>query len=110
MSFGFNFKATVWQLTLTGGDGPFDPPTENWARSVIDCEWQTGNETKKDENNAEFLPRTVFFTLVAVPKNSKILPGDIPDLTPPANAETVRAVDGGTGFPGEPIEFVVSTA
>ena len=110
MSFGFNFKATVWQLTMTGGDGPFDPPTESWARSVIGCEWTTDNTTRKDDTGAEYTPRTLFYTLVAVPKNSKILPGDIPDLTPPANAETVRAVDGGTGFPGEPVEFVVSTA
>ena len=110
MSFGYNFKATVWQLTLSGGDGPFDPPIESWSRDVISVEWQAGNETRKDENNAEFVPRSVFFTLENVPKNSKIMPGIVADLQPPADAETVRAVDAGTSFPGDPIEYEVLTA
>lgn len=110
MSFGYSFKATVWVKTLTGGSGPFNPPIESWSRSVIACEWHADNKTRKDSDGAEYTPRTIFFTLTAVPKNSKILPGVIANLTPPANAETVRAVDSGTGFAGDPIEYEIITA
>lgn len=110
MSFGYNFKATVWVKTLTGGSGPFDPPTESWTRSVVSCEWHADNKTRKDSEGAEYTPRTIFFTPTLVAKGSLILPGDIADLTPPVNAETVRAVDSGTGFVGGSIEFEIITA
>lgn len=110
MSFGYNFKATVWVKTLTGGSGPFNPPIEGWARSVVSCEWHSDNKTRKDDTGGEFTPRTIFFTPTPVAKGSLILPGEIVDLTPPANAETVRAVDSGTGFAGDPIEFEIATA
>lgn len=110
MSFGYSFKATVWVKALTGGSGPFDPPTESWTRSVVSCEWHADNKTRKDSEGAEFTPRTIFFTPRPVAKGSLILPEEIADLTPPANAEAVRAVDSGTGFAGDPIEYEIITA
>lgn len=109
MSFGFNFKATVWQLTLSGGDGPFDPPTENWARSVVSCEWVNDNQTRRDDTGGEFTPKTLFYTLSKIEKGSLILPGDIPDSIPPANAETVRSVESGSSFSSDPIEYIAIT-
>lgn len=110
MSFGYTETATVWTLTLTGGSGPFNPPTETWVRSVIKCEWKNTNESRKDDTGAEFIPRSVYYSLSAVPKGARILPGNIASATPPANSETVRAVDSGSAFPGDPIEFEVVTA
>lgn len=110
MSFGYNFKATVWVKTLTGGSGPFDPPTESWARSVIACEWHNDNKTRKDDTGTEYIPRTIFYTLSPIAKGSLILPNEVADLEPPANAETIRAVDSGTGFAGDPIEYILVTA
>ena len=109
MSFGYSFKATVWVKTLTGGSGPFNPPIESWSRSTIDCEWHSDNKTRKDDTGAEFTPRTIFFTAKAVAKGSLILPGEIADLTPPANAETVRSVESGSSFANDPIEYIAIT-
>jgi len=110
MSFGYTETATVWTLTLTGGSGPFNPPTETWVRSEIKAEWQSTNETRKDDTGAEFIPRSVYYSLTAAPKGARILPGNIASATPPANAETVRSVDSGSAFPGDPVEFEIVTA
>ena len=110
MSFGYTETATVWTLALTGGSGPFDPPIETWTRSEIKCEWQSTNETRKDDTGGEFTPRSVYYSLTAAPKGARILPGNIASATPPANAETVRSIDSGSAFVGDPVEFEIVTA
>ena len=109
MSFGYTETATVWTLTLTGGSGPFDPPVETWARSEIKCEWVNDNQTRKDDQGGEFTPKTLIYTPSSITKGCRILPGNIADLTPPASAETVRSVESGSSFAGDPIEYLAVT-
>lgn len=111
MSFGFNFPATVWTLETVGDSGnPFNPPTQVWVRTEIMCEHTNSNEQRKDDAGSEFVPRSLFYTLTKVPNGARIKFGNMPDQKPPPDAETVRAVDEGTGFEGEPVEYVVATA
>ena len=100
MSFGYNFKATVWVKTLTGGSGPFDPPTESWTRSVVSCEWHADNKTRKIVRvlNTSY---NFLYTYTSRQRLVNTTGRNIADLTPPVNAETVRAVDSGTGFVGD---------
>ena len=104
MTFGLFDKVTFW--TQTTAD-PLDPfAAAGWSAPVtIQCEYESGSETKKDQNGAEFMPRTVIYTAQPIPTGSKIVIGASHLATPPTNAETIRASQNGTVLLGQGSEF-----
>ncbi len=104
MTFGLFDKVTYWTQTTADQPDPF--AADGWsAPATIACEYESGSETKKDQNGAEFMPRTVIYTAQPIPKGSKIVIGASTAAAPPPNAETVRASQNGTVLLGQGSEW-----
>lgn len=100
-------RVTVWVYDESGYD-PTDPFSDPgiWVRNELPCEFESGGETQKDQNGAEFQPQTTVYTAVKIERGSRIKVGSHPELEPPADTETVRKVGAGTGLAHQQPEFV----
>ena len=104
MTFGLFDKVTFWAQITADPLNPF--AAAGWSAPVtIQCEYESGSETRKDQNGAEFMPRTVIYTAQPIPTGSKVIIGVSTTATPPANAETIRASQNGTVLLGQSSEF-----
>lgn len=99
-------QVTVWTFNESATD-PTDPFDDGgaWLRTVLSCEFESGGETQKDSNGAEFQPQTTLYTAVKIERGSRIKIGSHPELEPPADTETVRKVGAGTGLSFQAREF-----
>lgn len=102
-------KVTYW-VYIEAND-PTDPyATGGWsAPTTLPCEYESGGRTQTDQNGAEFQPMSTYYTAKEIPRGAAVVLGASVELTPPANAETVRKVGKGTGLRGQASEFAAWT-
>lgn len=99
-------QVTVWAFdeSVTDPADPFDDGGA-WVRTVLPCEFESGGETQKDSNGAEFQPQTTLYTAVEIARGARVKVGEHEDEEPPADSETVRKTGAGTGLSFQAREF-----
>ena len=102
-------RVTYW--TFTEGATPTDPfAAGSWsAPTTLQCEYETGGKVQRDQNGEEFTPMSVYWCVAAIPYGAFVVLGASAAAEPPANAEKVRKVGGGTSLRGQMPEFVAYT-
>jgi hypothetical protein len=102
-------KATYW-LYVAGGS-PTDPHVDGYytVPVTLPCEFETGGKIQRDKNGEEFTPASTYYVTQEIPLGAFVVTGEKTELTPPANAEKVRKVGGGTSLKGKSPEFVAWT-
>lgn len=100
---------TFW--VLNQASDPLDPfgGGDTWTRSVTLCEYETGGGTQKDDNGAEFQPQTSIWPVTLIPRGARVKIGEHTNAEPPADAETVRKIGGGSGLVFQPVEYEAYT-
>lgn len=95
--------ATLW---TPGGGNAGDPFSDlTWTRTTIKVCRSVGGKTQTDSDGAEFTPMTTYWSESPMARGQKIIPGNIPDLVPPAAAETIRKADSWTPHPAQSQEW-----
>ena len=102
-------KVTYW-LYVEGGS-PTDPYADGYytVPVTLPCEFETGGKVQRSKEGEEFTPATTYYTTAEIPFGAFVVTGESVELTPPANAEKVRKVGGGTSLRGQLPEFVAWT-
>lgn len=102
---------TVWIYQgSAGGGSPFvENPDGGWIRKAIKCTHAQGSETKTDQNGAEFQPKSTFYVAEEITRGVKIKLGNIDEVEPPADAETVRKVETWTPLRNQSQDWVLFT-
>ena len=100
---------TVW--TRSGTDKYGQP---SYVRAgVVRCEFEEGGSMQRDEDGTEFVPMSTFYPVagsIEIKRNDRVMLGDVADLTPPRESETVRkSAKYSAGYFGWPDETVVYT-
>lgn len=91
--WAFTAKVTFWAPTVDA----FGQPSA-WIRSVFPCSFTRGGRLLVDDSAEQFMPKTVVWleaTDATAPKVGwKMKVGEVTDLAPPDDAETVRLATG----------------
>ena len=89
--WSYRSTATFWAPTLNA----FGEAT-GWSRSTVSCSYQSGGRQMVSSTGEEFTPATIVHfesDPAAAPKPGWTMAiGNLADLSPPAEAETVRSV------------------
>ncbi len=100
---------TVYSLSGTDKYGQ----TTYVRAGVVRCEFEAGGDSQQDQSGIEFVPMSTFYPVasdITISRSDKVILGDVADLTPPAEAETVRKVAKySAGYFNRPDEVVIYT-
>ena len=82
-------------------------------KGVIDCEYEQGGSTQRDQNGTEFVPMSTFYPVssaVEIKRGDKVVLGDTSGETSPVGTEEVLKVSSASAsYFGWPDERVVYT-
>ena len=98
-------KVTYWVWTSV--QSPTDPfAAGSWSGPVtLPCEYESGGKVQRDQHGDEFMPGSTYWTVQQIPRGAHVVLGESSASEPPANAEKVRKVGGGTSLAFQVSEF-----
>ena len=90
-NWSYTAKATVWRETSRQD---WDGTLSFAAPVVIDCTYRSKRQARTDARGVEFVTSTIFYTEADfLQYGDRIAIGESDALTPPDNADVVRAVN-----------------